>query len=173
MAVWIFLLHSFGTFVVFWSVWFWWSVACSSPSFVLLMVLFIFLDILNDSSKVLVAQSCPTLCDPMHCSPPGSSVHGFSQARILEWVAISFSRGSSWPRDQTWVPCTTGRFFTDWATREAQMITCLNGISVLLIPWFLCSKFLFQLSFIYILIKSIFPLLNIGFYLQHPFGFLL
>ena len=48
----------------------------------------------------------------MDCSPPGSSVHGILQARILEWVAISFSRGSSWPRDQTWVSCTVGRFFT-------------------------------------------------------------
>ena len=50
--------------------------------------------------KVLVSQSCPTLCDPMDCSPPGSSVHGILQARILEWVAIPFSRGSSQPRDQ-------------------------------------------------------------------------
>ena len=49
----------------------------------------------------LVAQSCPTLCDPMDGSPPGSSVHGILQARILEWVAISFSRGSSQLRDQT------------------------------------------------------------------------
>ena len=47
--------------------------------------------------KVLVAQSCPTLCDPMDCNPPGFSVHGNLQARILEWVAIPFSRGSSWP----------------------------------------------------------------------------
>ena len=47
------------------------------------------------SVKVKAAKSCPTLCDPMDCSPPGSSVHGFLQARILEWVAISFSRGSS------------------------------------------------------------------------------
>ena len=47
----------------------------------------------------LVAQSCPTLCHPMDCSPPGFSVHGILQARILEWVAISFSRGSSRPRD--------------------------------------------------------------------------
>ena len=47
----------------------------------------------------LVAQSCLTLCDPMDGSPPGSSVHGILQARILEWVAIPFSRGSSWPRD--------------------------------------------------------------------------
>ena len=51
--------------------------------------------------QVLVTQSCLTLCDPMDYSSPGSSVHGISQARILEWVAISFSRGSSWPRDGT------------------------------------------------------------------------
>ena len=60
----------------------------------------------------LVAQSCPTLCDPVDCSPPGSSVHGILQARILQWVAISFSRGPSWPRDQTWVSCIAGRYFT-------------------------------------------------------------
>ena len=64
-------------------------------------------------------QSCPTLCDPMDCSPPGSSVHEILQARILEWVVISFSRGSSWPRDQTQVSCTGAGFFTVWATREA------------------------------------------------------
>ena len=52
-----------------------------------------------DEMKVLVAQSCLTLCDPVDCSPPGSSVHGILQARILGWVAISFSRGSSQPRD--------------------------------------------------------------------------
>ena len=51
--------------------------------------------------KVLVAQLCPTLCNPMDCSPRGSSVHGILQARILEWVAVPFSRGSSRPRDQT------------------------------------------------------------------------
>ena len=51
------------------------------------------------------AQPCPTLCDPMDCSPPGSSIHGISQARILEWVAISYSRGSSRPRDQTHISC--------------------------------------------------------------------
>ena len=68
---------------------------------------------------VKVSQSCPTLCDPMHCRPPGSSVHGILQAKILEWVAISSSRESSWPRDQTQVSCFAGRFFTIWATREA------------------------------------------------------
>ena len=69
--------------------------------------------------KVLVAQLCLTLCDPMGCSPPGSSVPGILQARILEWVAISFSRESSQPRGQTWVSCIAGRFFTNWAIREA------------------------------------------------------
>ena len=59
-----------------------------------------------------VTQSCPTLCDPMDCSLPGSSVHGTFQAGILEWVAISFSRGSSTPRDQTRVSCIVGRRFT-------------------------------------------------------------
>ena len=67
---------------------------------------------------VLVAQSCLTLCSPMDSSLPGSSAHGVLQARILEWVAISFSRGSSQPRDWTWVSCVAGRFFTVWATRE-------------------------------------------------------
>ena len=60
-------------------------------------------------------QSCLTLCDPMDpmdCSPPGSSVHGISQAQTLEWVAISSSRGSSQPRDQTRISCMAGGFFT-------------------------------------------------------------
>ena len=56
--------------------------------------------------------------DPTDHSPPGSSVHGFLQARILEWVPIPFSRESSQPRDQTWVSCIGGRCFTIWATRE-------------------------------------------------------
>ena len=55
--------------------------------------------------KVLVTQSCLTLCDPIYCSPPGFSVHGILQARLLEWVAISFSRGSSWPFSRAWVSC--------------------------------------------------------------------
>ena len=57
-------------------------------------------------------------CDPMDCSLLGSSVHGIFQAKILEWFAISFSKGSSQPRDQTRVSCTASRFFTNWATRE-------------------------------------------------------
>ena len=65
-----------------------------------------------------VAQSCPTLCDPVDCSLSGSSVYGFFQARVLEWIAISFSRGSSQPRDQIRVSCITSRRFTFWATKE-------------------------------------------------------
>ena len=62
--------------------------------------------------KVLVAQSSPTLCNPMDYSPPGSSVHGILQTRILEWVAVPFSRGFSRPRDRTQVSCIAGRFFS-------------------------------------------------------------
>ena len=70
--------------------------------------------------SVKTTQSCPTICDPMDCSPPGSSVHGILQASRLEWVAVPFSRGSSWPRDRTQISSITGRFFTIWATSEAQ-----------------------------------------------------
>ena len=112
------------------------------------------------SMLCLVTQLCPTLCKPMDCNSPGSSVHGILQARILEWVAMPssgdlpnpeteprsptlqvgdllhliqqgsprilewvvhpFSRESSWPRNQTRLSCFAGRFFTSWATREAQ-----------------------------------------------------
>ena len=68
------------------------------------------------------AQSCPTLCNPMDCSLPGSSVPGILQAGILGWVAISFSRRSSQPRDRTWVSCIAGRRFTIWATREVSTL---------------------------------------------------
>ena len=69
--------------------------------------------------KVLVTQLCLTLCDPMDGSLPGTSVHGISQARILEWIAIPFSRGSSRPKDLTWVSCLADGFFTTSATWEA------------------------------------------------------
>ena len=65
-----------------------------------------------------LCQLCPTLCNSVDCSPPGSSVHGILQARVLEWVAIPFSKGSSRPRDQAQVSCIAGRFFI-WANREA------------------------------------------------------
>ena len=72
-------------------------------------------------SESEAAQSCLTLCDPMDCSLPGFSVHGIFQARILEWVAISFSRRSSGPRNWTRVSHIVGRHFTVWATREVQI----------------------------------------------------
>ena len=69
-----------------------------------------------------VTQSFPTLCDCMDYSLPGFSVLGIFRARILEWVAISFSRGSSRPRDRTRVSHIAGRCFTLWATRETLAI---------------------------------------------------
>ena len=60
---------------------------------------------------VIITQLCSALCDPMDCSPPGPSVLGILQARILEWVAIPFSRGSSRPTDQTWLSSIAGRFY--------------------------------------------------------------
>ena len=71
-------------------------------------------------------QSCLTLCDPRDCSLTGSSVRGIFQARVLEWVAIAFSRGSSWPRDRTEVSCIAGRCFTIWATREIPLFPYWN-----------------------------------------------
>ena len=73
--------------------------------------------------KVGVTQWCLTLWDLKDCSPPGFSVHRLFQARILEWVAIPFSRGSFLTRDETQVSCTAGRFFTVWNTRE-DLYTC-------------------------------------------------
>ena len=83
---------------------------------------------------MLVTQSCLTLSDPMDHSPPGSSVQGILQARILEWVAMTFSRRPSWSRDRTQVSRIAGRFFNIWATWEAcvpltlgQKLTIVNG----------------------------------------------
>ena len=79
----------------------------------------------------LVAQSWPTLCYPMDCALPGSSMHGISQTVILEWIAISYSRGSSWPRDWTCISCT-GRWIpyhcTTWEAR-------INRHKLLYIKW--------------------------------------
>ena len=65
--------------------------------------------------------SCVWLCDPMDCNLPGSSIHGILQARILGWVAICFSRGSSWSRGWTWISCIMGRLFMAWATRQSTL----------------------------------------------------
>ena len=78
-------------------------------------------------------ELCLTLCSPIDCSPLSSSVHRILQARILEWVAIPFSRGSSQLRNQTQVFCIAGRFLTVWATREAPISITFRSVRVDLI----------------------------------------
>ena len=82
-----------------------------------------------------IAQSRATLCSPMDCSLPGFFILENFQARILEWVAISFSRGASWPRDQTEVSRIAGRLFTVWAIREVLNNTVQISFAVLCYPW--------------------------------------
>ena len=86
----------------------------------------------------LITQACPTLCDPLDCNPPGSSVHGILQARILKWVAFPFSRGSSQPRYWIWVSCVTGRFFYHWDTRELGALSRDLQLSFLQSIFFIC-----------------------------------
>ena len=84
---------------------------------------------LADVLCVLSSSVMSSSCGPMDCSPPGSSVHGIFQARKLEWVAISFSRGSSWPRDRTYifrVSCIAGGFLTRWVIREALLVWTID-----------------------------------------------
>ena len=97
-------------------------------------------------SESEVTQWVPTLCDPMDCSPPGSSVCEISQARILDWVAISFSRGFSRPRDRTQVSGIAGRRFTVWATRESQFAISNRKPIQLLMIFLRCGKFLCRLQ---------------------------
>ena len=85
---------------------------------------------LEEISESEVAQSCLTLCDPMDCSLPGSSLHGILQARVLEWIAISFSRGSPQPRDRTHVSRIAGRRFNFWDTRKALVFPILLFSSI-------------------------------------------
>ena len=91
-----------------------------------------------------VTQSCPTLCDPVDGSLPSSPVHGILQARILEWVAISFSRGSSRPRGRTPVSRIGGRHFNLWATRDgsqiSQLLSLHSSAQKLQLELVLCSK---------------------------------
>ena len=96
--------------------------------------------VFHNEVKVLVGQSHPTLCDPMDCSLPGRSLHGILQARVLEWVTVSFSRGSSWPRDRTWVSRIPGRRFNLWANAfvhsEASLRTKLVEVTEFQLSYF-------------------------------------
>ena len=99
--------------------WLWWHTALVAPWHVESSQFLVF---------SLVTQSCLTLCDLMDCRLPGFSIHGIFQVRVLEWVAISFSRGSSQPRDRTWVSHIVGRCFTVWArARIKYMSPALAG----------------------------------------------
>ena len=93
-----------------------------------------------------VAQSCPTLCDPMDCSLTSSSVHEIFQARVLEWVAISFSRRSSQPKDWICISCIGKQIFYKWATWEAQWSILLMGIIIDDIKWKLFRWIIYHLS---------------------------
>ena len=101
-----------------------------------------------------VAQSCPTLCNLMDCSPPGFSVRGISQARVLEWVAIFSSREFLWPRDQTHISCIScigRRILYHWATWEAIYIHMYIGT---------CIYLLFQILSLYRVLKILFSVLH-------------
>ena len=104
--------------------------------------------ILSMTVKVLVTLSCPTLCYLMDCSPPASSVHEILQTRILEWVAIPFSR------DWTWVSRITGRFFTVWATREAHCKTDVPMPTWAVIKLKKCNIYTFLWTFLRSLLES-------------------
>ena len=96
-------------------------------------------------NQCVCAQLCLTLCDPMDCSPSGSSVHGIFQARILEWVAISFSRGSSWPRDWTCVSWifSIGRWilyhWASWKAMYCTRATKKKTSSISFVSWRSCT----------------------------------
>ena len=90
-------------------------------------------------------KSYPALCDPLDCSPPGFSVHGISQARILEQVAISSSRGPFWPRDRTCSSCIGRWILYQWATWEAYHYYCSKMIDKIL-SWIEFQNVLFRKS---------------------------
>ena len=101
----------------------------------------------------LVSRVSEVFCNPMDYSPPGSSVHGILQEKILEWVTIPFSRGSSWPRDRTWVSHIASRFFTVWSTREvSSTLSYGKGWTVMLAIKRVesCSNFGAQISLLHL-----------------------
>ena len=106
---------------------------------------------------MLVTQLCPALCNPMNCSPSGSFDLGILQARILEWVAISFSKGSSWPRDETWVSCNSGRLFTIWARREAFLL-----FKELLLTFLGRQVYWQQITSVFVCLEKVFLLYQAG-----------
>ena len=100
-------------------------------------------DLMRVCAKLL--QSCLICCDHLDCSPPGSSVHGILQARILEWVAMPSSRGSSPTRDQTWVSCIAGRIFTTEPLGKHLMIRSHTWLKIF--PFYSFLVFFFPFPF--------------------------
>ena len=95
-----------------------------------------------------VTQSCPTLCDPMNCSLPSSLVHGIFQARVLEWVAMSVSRGSSRPRNRTRVSCNVGRRFT-------VQVTCCSLIVPVCLKLPCCFQFCYSSIWLHLVLSNL------------------
>ena len=115
--------------------------------------LFVFLDVelyklfVYVGCVCLVAQSCPTLCDTMDCSPSGSSVHGILQAKILEGIAMPSSRGSSWPKVQTWVSCVSCIGRRVLYHKHHLGLYMLDSNPLLAISFVLCMHFLIDFFF--------------------------
>ena len=113
----------------------------------------------GSGKKVKVAQSSPTLWDPMDDTPQCSSVYGLLQVIILEWVAISFSRGSFWPRDQTWNSCIGRWIFTTESpgkTPLGRIVQLLSHIQLFAIQWTIASQAPLYLTISWHLLKLIF-----------------
>ena len=110
-----------------------------------LVLFLIFCNFMSELVSEQLTQSCPTLYDPMDCSLPGSSVHGILQARVLEWVAVSFSRGSSQPRDRTRVSCIPGRCYNF-------IFSLFNVISLARSFFFENISYLFTIIFLFIIL---------------------
>ena len=121
----------------------WWNAREVLPHFLI--------ELLSYCWKWKWSQSWPTLCDPMDCSLRGSSVHWIFKARVLEWVAISFSRGFSQPRDRTQVSHIANRRFTVWATKSPAFFVYLDN-SLLL---YVSIANIFSQSVFYLLILLI------------------
>ena len=114
-----------------------------------------------------VTQLCPTLCDPLDCSLPGSSIHGIFQARVLEWGAISFSRGSSQPRDWTQDSHIAGRHFTIWVTRQVICLETSVKIDHKIVTVFISVRWDYGCFFFFLLISMSLIFLTMKIYWFH------
>ena len=110
----------------------------------------------------LVTELCPTLCKPMDWSPPGAPAHGISQARILEWVATSLSRGSSWPRNQTWASCFGRQILYHWGSHEIKRCLLLGRKVMSNLDSILKSRDITLSTNVHLLKAMVFPVVTCG-----------